>query len=976
MNRDLQVVLERIGYDELYERHIPGLGRPSARGERTARSPFPDTSDRNPSFSVNIYSGLWHCFSSDRGGNYVQFRAIMEATEFDEATGLAIPDFDAAERRLLVEHGIVNPIDWTYVERCRDALYHDSATLTGLQRFKPWDGRTLYHLGVGYDADVDRFTMPVYDRHDHLINCRMYRPGGDPKFIWRVSNFGGNFLFPSSGWREQTVMLVEGETDVISLRSFGFAAVCGTVGAGSPVPPGEWWRGKHVYLLGDADVKGAEAINEAARLTVPLAASVRVCKLPEWPERGANADVSDYIVHLLRAGFDFEAVQRSIVSLLNEASLVEHPHVVFDQAAKQVSFGQALSSDNLNQRIGFKARVTARSERRYILPIAYNIICPAHGHNYCRQCPMHHEFHGNAHFELDPREPSTLRLIQVQEGDQIKVMKERHGIIKQCPDPQLIPQRALNVEPVILNEPQRGIADAGEAERQRREAYVLLEPGDSIQENREYDIEGFVYPYPKTQHAVFLLDKFTPSDVGFDRFEMTPELLEGLRIFTPHWQQTVLEKLTEVARDLEQSITLIKERIDLHLAYRTVWHSVVSFMLCGANVDRGWIEALVVGDTRCGKSVAFRRLAEHYGIGLLVDCKMQTPAGILGSVVTSQTTGERYVVPGILPQNDRGIVCFDEFPVSRWSGRQSLIEVLSSTRSEGVARISKAAAAQFPSRVRAIWLANPGMGKLISDLGVSGVEVIPRLISQPEDIARFDFALAVSQGDVDFDLINQPSHPQPALYPRNLSRSLLAWAWSRKPEQVRFTGEAEAAVFEVSKQMYDRYDATIPLVEPADQRTRVAKVAVSVAAQCFSTDATGELLIVGAEHVYAARELFSVWFDKPIMNYSGYSDAIRDERTLRDEDEVRKVFDEQVAPHGRALAEELLRLDEFTDKTFYTIVPIQTFYARGVLQTFYANRCVSLVSHGKREAYELTPPMVKWLKDYINGAARRKRNSG
>lgn len=895
------------------------------------------------------------------------FRALMEASEFDEG-GRAIPDYQATERQLLVEFGVVNPVDATWVNQCRDVLYNEPALLYNLQRFKPWDARVLYGLGVGYDATSDRFVLPIYDRNGQLINCKMYRPGGQPKQLWLVPHMTGGFLFPHTAWREQILILTEGEPDAISLRSYGFAAASGTLGSGSPVPEGFWWRNKDIYVWQDDDEAGREAAATAVGIMRADARSLRVVSIPDWPGKPNRADVSDYIQYLRSQEFDYEAVQRAIVARLNESHLVEHPHAVFDQTATHLSFGQALSAENVGRRIAFRARITARSERRYLLPVTYNIVCPAEGHQYCRRCPMRSEFHGNGRFQHDPRAEETLKMVRGSQKDQMDAYKRRHGIPLQCPDPMAMTQEAVNIEPVILNSSITEVEseDPSTIERQRREALIIVPPSRHIEENRDYDLEGFVYPEPKSQHGVLLVDRFTPSVMTHEEFRITPELRELLTVFQPSWQQGVVEKLVAIADDLSNSVTLIHARPDLHLAYRTVWHSALAFDFCGTRVDRGWIEALIVGDTRCGKSVAFRRLAEHYGIGLLVDCKNQTPAGILGSVVSSQSTGERYVVPGILPQQDGRVVCFDEFHVPRWAGKQGLIDVLSSTRSEGVARISKAASAQFKARVRAIWLANPGMGKLLSELGLSGVEVIGRLIAQPEDIARFDFALTLSQSDVSVDLINRVTSPDPPHFPRELARHLLAWIYSRRPEQIIFQGGAENAVMAVSKEMYERYDAAIPLVEPADQRTRVAKVAVSVAAQCFSTDPTGEYIIVQPEHVYAAKWLFNLWYDKPVMGYNRFSDRVREDRTIRDTTEVKRLFDEQFAPNGRRLAEELLRLDQFSERTFGTIVPGSGIFTRNAIQMLYNNRCIRLVEHGRREFYELTGAFVQWLRVYIN----------
>lgn len=970
MNRELRQALERVGWDELYEQHISGMARPTSRGERRCRSPFPDTQDTDPSFFVNVYEGVWRCFSSNRGGDYVLFRAILEAEEFDEA-GRAIPDYRAAERRLLVEYGVASAVDPNYVATCRDALWGDQAVQTQIARFKPWNPHTLYSLNVGYDHERSRFTFPIYDYSGQLLNVKLYQPGGQPKLFWLAQMLTGNLVFPYTGRREPTQIVVEGETDVLSLRSLGFAAISGTMGASSPVPDGPWFHGTNIYVWTDEDAPGREAAQVVARTVNEHAQSVRLVTLPDWPGKPNKADASDFIQHLYAQGYSPEAAQRAIIDLLNRSQEIERPHAVFDRTARHVSFAAALSAHNLGERITFEARLTARSERRYALPTRYEITCPAQGHNFCRRCPMRTQWGGRAILTLDPRGADTLKLIQESERSQLNTLKQLHGIAPQCDEPRLRALEALDVEPIVLNETiqtsSNGTQFAQEdqaSERLRREAFVLLNGDTRLEEGRDYRFEGFVYPMPKTQQQVFLLDRTRPSIASLEAFTLTPEQVDTLRrTFTPTMGQSPIHSLTAVAQDLERATTLIRGRLDLHLAYRTVWHSILAFPFAQTPVERGWIEALVLGDTRCGKSVAFRRMAEFYGIGRLVDCKIQTVAGIVGSVVTSQATGERYVMPGVLPQEDGRIVAFDEFyaPSARTA---PLIEVLSSTRSEGVARITKAANAQFRARVRSIWMGNPGHGRLLREIGLTGVELIGRIIPQPEDVARFDFALTVSQDDVDVSLINAAAPPVTPQYSREASRLLLSWTHSRKPHQVTFTPEAERETFALSRELYERYDPTVPLVEPADQRTRVAKVAVSVAAQCFSTP-DGEVLQVEKAHVHAARELFRLWYDKPAMGYDKYSAELRAQRTLRDPAAVSQLWTSTFGGHAHSVARELLSLDEFSERTFGTLAPTQGSFPRNVLQLLYAHHCVRLSQRGKREFYTLTPAFVEWLRNFL-----------
>jgi hypothetical protein len=624
----------------------------------------------------------------------------------------------------------------------------------------------------------------------------MYQPGGTPKNYWLAELAGGNFLFPYSAHSEPILILCEGEPDALSLLSHGLAACSGTLGAGQPVPEGNWWFNKTIYVLMDSDAAGEQASADACRKLVERAQSVVLCHLPTWAGMPPKADVSDYITYLYSQGNPLDVVQQRLLEILTSGSVVSRESSQYDQEPVEVPFSSAISSVNGRQRLAFSSRVTARGTKRYSLPVEYEVTCPAQGHAYCAQCPMRRQFQGNARFTHDPRSHETLKMIHVTDMAVRRTIQEMNNIPGQCPDVRIRTVRSVDVEPLVLNDSSVGWVsdDAAASERKHREAYCILRPGDNIEENGDYRFEGFTYPHPLTQHSVFLLDRYVPKGNQFENFEPTPSDLNEMYNFRPLSGQSVIEKLQDVADDLAYSTTLIRGREDLHLAYRTMWHSVLNFKIFGTPIGKGWIEMLVIGDTRVGKSSVFKALAGHYNLGVMIDCKMQTIPGILGSVV-QMPTGEYYAVAGILPQQDRGVVCFDEFSTLRYAG-QSLIETLSSTRSEGIVRITKAATAEFRARVRSVWLANPGKGKLMSEMASTGVEIIHDVIEQPEDIARFDYALALAQSDVPVDEINAAIHPMASRYSQRAAQNLLSWTYSRRPDQIVWLEASEAEVIE------------------------------------------------------------------------------------------------------------------------------------------------------------------------------------
>lgn len=970
MNAQIKQRLESIGWDALYTALAPNLSPVNASGERRCIPPFIDHNGRSDSLCINIMNGLWHDHSSGRGGDFILFRAILTAEDYDEATGRAIPDYAAAEREVSKELGLLNPIDPAWYDASLRAIPGDAARRC--MHGKPWHVDTLVSLGVGFDPASSRFVLPLHDHRGRLVSAKMYRPGATPKAFWYSDFCQGSYLFPHAAWAEPILVLTEGEGDALSLRSHGIAGCSGVLGGNSPVPEGNWYYDKVIYILMDSDQVGESAASESCRRMIERAQSIVMCTLPNWAGKPLKADVSDYIAWMYAQGRTFDEVQAEILSVLQSGIVATQQSSVYDAEPVDLTYSEASSAVNGRQRIRFGARVTARSARRYSLPIEIEASCPGQGHAFCSGCPMRLRHHGSARLFQDARSPDTLKLIQVANHEARAAVMDIHGIPGRCPDFRYQALRSVDIEPTVLND-DLSSHEGDSYERQRREAYMIVRPGDAIEENQSYQLEGFSYAHPKTQANVLLLDRYIQKGNRFENFEPTRADLVEMESYRPDADQSVMSKLLDVADDLAYSVTMIRGRSDLHMAYRTLWHSVLNFKLYGSLVGKGWLEMLVLGDTRCGKSATFRAMSSHLGVGAFVDCKMQSIPGVLGSVI-QMPTGEYYAVAGLLPQQDGGVVCLDEFPALKFTG-SSLIETLSSTRSEGVVRITKAASAEFRCRVRMAWLANPGRGKLMDELSSMGCEIIHDVIPQPEDIARFDFAVAVAQADVPVDDINTDIRPLPSRYSRESARNLISWTYSRKTEQIRFTEAAEATLMDVSRRLCHYYDSTIPLVEPAEQRKKVAKMAVSIAAQTFSTDPTYQLLIVHPSHVMAAEEMLNLFYTKPSMGYNLYSEKSRGERNLQNPELIRELMTE-VGTYSRRLAEELLRLDEFNSRAFASIVPMQGFQSFEILQQLYSQGCIRLIQKGRKgDVYEKTPAFISFLRAFISSTATTHQTS-
>jgi hypothetical protein len=293
----------------------------------------------------------------------------------------------------------------------------------------------------------------------------------------------------------------------------------------------------------------------------------------------------------------------------------------------------------------------------------------------------------------------------------------------------------------------------------------------------------------------------------------------------------------------------------------------MDFSLKGVPLGKGWLELLVIGDTRTGKSEAALKLVEHYNAGVLKSCEGATLAGLVGGA--QQSSNSWMVRWGTIPLNDRRLVVLDEF-----SGLadKNVIEQMSSVRSSGRAQITKIVSQETSARTRLIWISNPDDGRALEEMADGAIEAIRGLVKNPEDIARFDIAMAAARQDVESSVINGAEHRVVKhRYTSAACSALVSWAWSRRADQVRWTKGTEDYVLGKAEKMGQRYIPEPPLVQAENVRVKLARLAAAVAARTFSTDETGTYVIIGKEHVDAAEELMERLYGMPSFGYALHS---------------------------------------------------------------------------------------------------------
>jgi hypothetical protein len=443
-------------------------------------------------------------------------------------------------------------------------------------------------------------------------------------------------------------------------------------------------------------------------------------------------------------------------------------------------------------------------------------------------------------------------------------------------------------------------------------------------------VVGALQPNPRSQENEFLAHELQYIETSVDKFELnghTRALLQRFQGGRP------LHKLAEINKQLATHVTRIHGRPEMHAVMDLTFHSLLSFNFAGERVDRGWLESLIVGDTRTGKSLAAQRLVRHFGAGEVISCEAASFAGVVGGL---QTIGQKdwVVTWGVVPLNDKRLVVLDE--ISGLTHEE--IAQMSDIRSSGQAKLIKIQQETTWARTRLLWLGNPRNATMANY--TYGVDAIKPLVGNAEDIARFDLAMAVTLFDVPSETINQPSRGGEMLYTHEACHAMLMWCWTRTPDQIVFTPEAEEAVFNEANEMGKLYIEDPPLIQAANIRIKIARVAAALAARIYSTDSSGERVVVGRHHVADAVRFINLLYG---MASFGYRERSRERLQDRLTAELSKDKVAQFLKARPQLAKFLRQAGKFRRQDLDEIMNIGREESNGIISELYEHRMVRKV---------------------------------
>ncbi|MDQ4002320.1 MAG: DNA primase [Actinomycetota bacterium] len=305
--------------------------------------PYPDHSEKTPSFSVSSEKNFYHCFGCQKGGDSIKLVMELKSFSFVEAVSHLAERFGvelkfegrspeeekkagqrAAQRRSAYKAlAAATAYYHKYLlrspaaEEARRYLKERGLESSTIEEFRlgyaPSRGRpgfiqaarkvglgreTLEEAGLlsrrGGERFVDRVTFPISDKRGRIVGFGA-RSLGDakPKYLNSPETdiFNKRSLlygFPQVAEamrKEKAALVVEGYTDVLMLYQSGIKNAVATLGTAMTEQHLKSLSGHAdvVYLLFDPDEAGEKAVEKATVAAADLKLDLRVLRLPEDP---------------------------------------------------------------------------------------------------------------------------------------------------------------------------------------------------------------------------------------------------------------------------------------------------------------------------------------------------------------------------------------------------------------------------------------------------------------------------------------------------------------------------------------------------------------------------------------------------------------------------------------------------------------------------------------------------------------------
>lgn len=895
--------------------------------------------DKTPSLTIDTNKKIYHCFGCGAHGNENDF--IMQYYGIDRNQVNAFKEVlfksdSLDDYETFARGGKLYKSNFTYMELVKMGISEEllDELKVGCETYVEQNEDTGT-IDIMPNTKSTRLVFPIICK-GRVLDNRAYTMDKSvtPKCLSKP-NVAGGLVLPYHLWKDDMMPTVvcEGEKDMLFARAHGYNAI--SLGSCNNLPNImlQDFKDRYVYIVYDNDAAGRAGAQKLASALFAITKYVFIADISKYVDE-EKEDVTDFFVKYKHTKEDFDEMLTNAITFDSNAN-----EEYLKKSYPEVSLNEA-STSYLGKIVRSNVQVVATYEEQYSVPGYASFIKEENG--------VKEEF--NKHHKGD----SEYWTLQKSNFDDILVLTDNNLKKQQICDNlrQLIGWQNEDRVKVNLSNYKTIfkaiVADCTESvvvkDIKRTEFTCYTE--EKLEAGKNYQIIYKVVPHPyKGQQQVLIVTDVKESGDVVTAFEVTPSAINDLKEFQKYKFLDLFEKQKyHINFDVD---TRLLEFIDLF------YHSVQSFNFGRFKDIKGFLDGLIVTESRTGKSSTAQALSKVYKLGQIASLagSAATPAGLIGGSV--KAGGSSAIRPGLIPRCNRKAIIFEELAKAKYS----LIPELTDIRSSGLVRINRSTGdLTLPGSVRMLFLSNAksdeeGLARPIISYP-NGIEIIKPLIGSIEDIARFDFIYILADSPKS---INPLWIPQEGFTESQL-QTRIRWVWSRTSEQVILSNEVQKYIVDKSTELNKDYLCSVKIFSTETWK-KIARLAIAIAGYMVSTDIEFQNIIVLKRHVDIACVLLKSIYDNPIFKLREFVEEERKKLDCSLND--LKTIEELVIRHPSAM-HYLENNGTVAKNSLMTISGLDQLNFNGLLQTLNKENFITM---SKDKIYP-TPKFLTAIKKY------------
>jgi len=703
--------------------------------------------------------------------------------------------------------------------------------------------------------DGETIAFPVF-MHEKLMDIRSYNQEHTPKCKSRSGAVAG-LILPYDIWKaqppEKWTLLCAGEKDMAVARSNGFNAITLTGGESATPTTPLAFTGKRIAIVYDNDGPGKNGGKRLANFLLPIAKEVRLVTGFHEICKEDKEDITDFFVK-------YGQKKEDLIQYINTTPPYEPDPNDKAKAYPTVDLRSAAKPENTHRMMRANIQVVATYESAFMIPSAYML------EKY--RPPIKDEtMHMGEVREWMLDENNCGDILHLMDNDfkESDIIAHQRALVRPA-----VPKNELSVKLKNLAKEtvfKAVITDMFEtsADDVTPMEYLAYSIGCRLESGKKYLVTFKLIPHPyHGQSLTMIITHATDANDSVTTFKLNDDTKAHLDIFRK-MGGTPTEKMHELSERFKGLLgyngnnTLI-ETIDL--AYNTPLY----FNFGRFKNVRAYLDTIIVGESRMGKSSTAEMMRKTYELGVFTSLagNAATIPGLTGG--SNKTASGSQTKAGLIPQNHRGLIIFEEFGKSRADVTQELTDI----RSSNEVRITRVSGTlTLPACVRMISLTNvkttEGVPKPIASYP-NGIAILSELVPTAEDIARYDLMLVLGdRGSNRIDPMWEPMEPMPV----EAYRTRVRWVWSRKAEQIIIDRETGFYLVAEANKLNEDFDCHIK-VFGTEAWKKLLRLAIACAGCLVSTDDEFENIIVEKEHIDFAVQFMRQIYDNNVFRLKEY----------------------------------------------------------------------------------------------------------